>query len=163
MGDLLVMWSHLRTRCMLIDQAGFPDGVLQLVNGGKDTVNALLDHPTIKVISFVCSTPVAMYVYGRATGTTSAHNARAEPRNPVVIMPDADMESVTSIVADSAWGCAGQRCLALSVAVTVGEAKSQVTELLADAVISRSVGYGLDDGTEMGAVITADSKERIRG
>ncbi|MBV7329082.1 CoA-acylating methylmalonate-semialdehyde dehydrogenase [Chloroflexi bacterium TSY] len=147
----------------LIDQAGFPDGVLQLVNGGKDTVDALLDHPTIKAISFVGSTPVAKYVYGRATANGKRAQCQGGAKNPVVIMPDADMESVTSIVADSAWGCAGQRCLALSVAVTVGEAKSQVTELLADAASSRSVGYGLDDGTEMGPVITGDSKERIEG
>ena len=145
----------------LIDQAGFPDGVLQLVHGGVETVNALLDHPTIRAISFVGSTPVAKYVYSRATANGKRAQCQGGAKNPVVIMPDADMESVTNIVADSAWGCAGQRCLALSVAVTVGEAKNTVTEMLADAASSRKVGYGLAEGTQMGPVITGESKERI--
>lgn len=145
----------------LIDQAGFPEGVLQLVNGGADTVNAILDHPLIKAISFVGSTPVARYVYSRATANGKRAQCQGGAKNPVVIMPDADLESTTGIVADSAWGCAGQRCLALSVAVTVGDATKTVTEMLADAATKRKVGYGLDEGTEMGPVITAESKSRI--
>ncbi|MEZ4707261.1 MAG: CoA-acylating methylmalonate-semialdehyde dehydrogenase [Caldilineaceae bacterium] len=147
----------------LIDQAGFPAGVLQLVNGGKETVDALLDHPGIRAISFVGSTPVAKYVYSRATANGKRAQCQGGAKNPVVIMPDADLESATRIVADSAWGCAGQRCLALSVAVTVGEAKNTFTEMLADAAISRKVGYGLGEGIEMGPVITGESKTRIEG
>lgn len=145
----------------LIDQAGFPEGVLQLVNGGKETVDALLDHPGIKAISFVGSTPVAKYVYSRATANGKRAQCQGGAKNPVVIMPDADMEATTRIVADSAWGCAGQRCLALSVAVTVGEARNAFTELLADAATNRAVGYGLDNGIDMGPVITSESKARI--
>ena len=78
-------------------------------------------------------------------------------------MPDADMEMTTRIMADSAFGCAGQRCLAASVAITVGEARSTFTEMMADVASSRKVGYGLDEGVQMGPVITAESKTRIEG
>lgn len=145
----------------LIEQAGFPKGVIQLVNGGRDTVNALLDHPGIKAVSFVGSTPVAKYVYGRATANGKRAQCQGGAKNPVIVMPDADMDTTTRILADSAFGCAGQRCLAVSVAVTVGDAKSTFTESIADAATSRKVGFGLDEGVEMGPVITKESKERI--
>lgn len=147
----------------LIEQAGFPAGVIQLVNGGRDTVNALLDHPGIKAVSFVGSTPVAKYVYGRATANGKRAQCQGGAKNPVIVMPDADMDTTTRILADSAFGCAGQRCLAVSVAVTVGDAKSTFTESIADAASSRKVGFGLDDGIEMGPVITKESQERIEG
>ncbi len=145
----------------LIDQAGFPKGVIQLINGGKETVDALLDHPGIKAVSFVGSTPVAKYIYSRATANGKRAQCQGGAKNPVVILPDADMDMTTKIVADSAFGCAGQRCLAASVAITVGDARNVFTEQIADAASSRVVGYGLDDGTEMGPVITKDSKNRI--
>ncbi len=145
----------------LIDQLGLPPGVLQLVNGGKPTVDALLDHPEVRAISFVGSTPVARYVYARATGNGKRAQCQGGAKNPVIIMPDADMDATTKIMADSAFGCAGQRCLAASVAVTVGQAKSTFTERMADVAMSRRVGYGLDAGVEMGPVISAESKERI--
>jgi malonate-semialdehyde dehydrogenase (acetylating)/methylmalonate-semialdehyde dehydrogenase len=147
----------------LLEQAGFPAGVVQLVNGGKETVDALLDHPSVKAVSFVGSTPVAKYVYSRATANGKRAQCQGGAKNPVIVMPDADMDATTRILADSAFGCAGQRCLAVSVAVTVGEAKSVFTEHIADAATSRKVGYGLDEGTEMGPVITKESKERIEG
>lgn len=145
----------------LIDQAGFPPGVLQLVNGSKDTVDALLDHPLVRAYSFVGSTPVARYIYRRAAENGKRAQCQGGAKNPVVIMPDADMDMTTRIMADSAFGCAGQRCLAASVAITVGEARHSFTERIADAAVSRKVGYGLDDGVEMGPVISAASKERI--
>ncbi|MGB1286412.1 MAG: CoA-acylating methylmalonate-semialdehyde dehydrogenase [Aggregatilineales bacterium] len=145
----------------LIEMAGFPKGVIQLVNGGADTVNALLDHPNIKAVSFVGSTPVAKYIYSRATANGKRAQCQGGAKNPVVIMPDADMDTATRIMADSAFGCAGQRCLAASVAITVGDAKNVFTEQIADAASSRVVGYGLDDGTQMGPVISMDSKTRI--
>lgn len=145
----------------LIDQAGFPQGVLQLVHGGKETVDALLDHPTVRAISFVGSTPVAKYVYGRATANGKRAQCQGGAKNPVVIMPDADMEMTTRIMADSAFGCAGQRCLAVSVAVAVGDAQDAFVESIADVASSRKVGYGLDESTEMGPVITAQSKTHI--
>lgn len=145
----------------LIAQAGFPKGVIQLVNGGKETVDAILDHPGIKAVSFVGSTPVARYVYSRATANGKRAQCQGGAKNPVLIMPDADMEMTTRIMADSAFGCAGQRCLAASVAITVGEARNQFTEFIADAAATRKVGYGLDEGIQMGPVINADSKARI--
>ncbi len=147
----------------LIEEAGFPPGVVQLVNGGADTVNAILDHPDIRAISFVGSTAVAKYVYSRATGNGKRAQCQGGAKNPVVIMPDADIGSTTQIMGDSAFGCAGQRCLAVSVAVTVGEAKDPFTESIADLAASRKVGYGMDDASEMGPVITRESKQRIEG
>lgn len=145
----------------LIDQCGFPEGVVQLINGGKDTVDALLDHPSIKAVSFVGSTPVAKYIYSRATGNGKRAQCQGGAKNPVIVMPDADMDTTTRIMADSAFGCAGQRCLAASVAITVGDARRTFTEQIADAAASRVVGYGMDDGVQMGPVIDPNSKSRI--
>jgi malonate-semialdehyde dehydrogenase (acetylating) / methylmalonate-semialdehyde dehydrogenase len=147
----------------LLEQAGFPPGVVQLVNGAREAVDALLDHPGVKAISFVGSTPVAKYVYSRATANGKRAQCQGGAKNPVVIMPDADMDTSTRIMADSAFGCAGQRCLAASVAVTVGDARRTFTEQIADAAANRVVGYGLDDGVQMGPVITRESKNRIEG
>ncbi|RME57665.1 MAG: aldehyde dehydrogenase family protein, partial [Caldilineae bacterium] len=145
----------------LLDAAGFPPGVVQLVNGAADTVNAILDHPGVRGVSFVGSTPVAKYVYSRATANGKRAQCQGGAKNPVVIMPDADMEMTARIMADSAFGCAGQRCLAASVAIPVGAAKNPFTEAIADLAATRKVGYGLDEGVEMGAIITRQSKERI--
>ena len=147
----------------LIEEAGFPPGVVQLVNGGAETVNAILDHPDIRAISFVGSTAVAKYVYSRATANGKRAQCQGGAKNPVVIMPDANIETTTQMMGDSAFGCAGQRCLAVSVAVTVGEAKDPFTEGIADLAASRKVGYGMDEATEMGPVITRESKARIEG
>jgi malonate-semialdehyde dehydrogenase (acetylating)/methylmalonate-semialdehyde dehydrogenase len=145
----------------LLEAAGFPRGVVQLVNGGKETVNALLDHPAIRGISFVGSTPTARYIYGRAAANGKRAQCQGGAKNPVVVMPDADMEMTSRILADSAFGCAGQRCLAASVAITVGGAKPAVAEQMAAAARSRKVGYGREEGVEMGPVISAESKARI--
>lgn len=145
----------------LIDECGFPPGVIQLVNGDRETVDALLDHPLVKAISFVGSTPVAKYVYSRATANGKRAQCQGGAKNPVIIMPDADMDTATRIMADSAFGCAGQRCLAASVAITVGGARKVFTDQIADAATSRKVGYGMDNGIEMGPVISAESKTRI--
>jgi malonate-semialdehyde dehydrogenase (acetylating)/methylmalonate-semialdehyde dehydrogenase len=147
----------------LVAQLGLPPGVLQLVNGGKETVDALLDHPLVKAVSFVGSTPVAKYVYSRATANGKRAQCQGGAKNPTVILPDADMDMTTRIVADSAFGCAGQRCLATSVAITVGDARHIFTESIADAAATRKVGYGLDEGVQMGPVITAESRARIEG
>jgi malonate-semialdehyde dehydrogenase (acetylating)/methylmalonate-semialdehyde dehydrogenase len=145
----------------LIDACEFPPGVLQLVNGGKDTVDALLDHRLVRAVSFVGSTPVARYIYERASKNGKRAQCQGGAKNPVVVMPDADMDVTTRIMADSAFGCAGQRCLAASIAVTVGDARESFTDSISDAAASRRVGYGLDEGVEMGPVITRQSKERI--
>lgn len=147
----------------LFEQAGFPKGVVQLVNGSKDTVNAILDHPDIRAVSFVGSTPVAKYIYSRATANGKRAQCQGGAKNPAVILPDADMEMTSKILADSAFGCAGQRCLATSVAVTVGEAKDAFSESISEAAASRNVGYGMNEGVSMGPVISAESKTRIEG
>ncbi len=145
----------------LLAQTGLPDGVVQLIHGGKDAVDALVEHPAVRAVSFVGSTPVARYVYAKS----AAHGKRAQcqggAKNTVVILPDANMDMATRIVADSAFGCAGQRCLANSLAVTVGEARNSFCETMADTASSRRVGFGLDEGVQMGPVITGASKARI--
>ncbi len=145
----------------LIEQAEFPAGVVQLVNGGRETVDALLDHSDVRAVSFVGSTPVARYVYERATANGKRAQCQGGAKNPVIIMPDADLETATRIMADSAFGCAGQRCLAASVAVTVGDAHQRFGEAIAEVAAARAVGYGLDKGVEMGPVITPESRSRI--
>jgi malonate-semialdehyde dehydrogenase (acetylating) / methylmalonate-semialdehyde dehydrogenase len=145
----------------LLDQLGLPPGVVNLVNGSKETVDAILDHPAIRAISFVGSTAVAKYIYARGAANGKRIQAQGGAKNPVIILPDADMDTTTRITADAAFGCAGQRCLALSVAITVGEARHTYTEAIADAAVSRVVGYGLDEAVQMGPVITVPSKARI--
>lgn len=145
----------------LLEKAGFPKGVVQMVHGGRETVNALLDHPEVRAISFVGSTATARYIYSRASANGKRAQCQGGAKNPVVIMPDADMEMTTRILADSAFGCAGQRCLAASVAITVGDARAPLTDQMADIARNRKVGYGLDSGVEMGPVISSESKTRI--
>jgi malonate-semialdehyde dehydrogenase (acetylating)/methylmalonate-semialdehyde dehydrogenase len=145
----------------LIESSGFPRGVIQLVNGGRDAVNAILDHPEIRAVSFVGATATARYIYSRAAANGKRAQCQGGAKNPVVIMPDADMEMTARIVADSAFGCAGQRCLAASVAITVENARSEFTERIVDIAQNRTVGYGGSAGVEMGPVISAESKSRI--
>ncbi|MBA3296068.1 MAG: CoA-acylating methylmalonate-semialdehyde dehydrogenase [Acidobacteria bacterium] len=147
----------------LLDGLGFPPGVLGLVNGGKETVDALLDHPTIRGISFVGSSPVAQYVYARAAASGKRVQCQGGAKNPIIVMPDADIEMTVKLTMDSAFGCAGQRCLAASIAVPVGDARETFTPRLLEAAAARRVGYGLDAESEMGPVITADSRTRIEG
>jgi malonate-semialdehyde dehydrogenase (acetylating)/methylmalonate-semialdehyde dehydrogenase len=145
----------------LIDQLGLPPGVVSLVNGAKGTVDALLDSPTIRAISFVGSSPVAKYIYSRAAANGKRAQCQGGAKNPVIVLPDADMEMATRIIAESSFGCAGQRCLATSVAITVGEAGDVFRKQIAEVAETRKVGYGLDSAVEMGPVITPESKQRI--
>jgi len=145
----------------LIDQAGFPKGVINLVNGAKDAVDGILDDPVVRAVTFLGTSPVAKYIYSRASANGKRVQAQGGAKNPVVVLPDSDMDMAVKIIADSAFGCAGQRCLAVSWAVTVGEARNEFNEAICDAAASRKVGYGLDDGVQMGAVISQPSKARI--
>ncbi len=147
----------------LLEQAGFPPGVVNLVNGGADTVNALLDHPSIAAVTFVGSTPVARHIYSRASASGKRVQAQGGAKNPLIILPDADVELTTRIVADSAFGNAGQRCLAASLAIAVAGAEKTFVPALAEAASKRVVGFGLEPGVEMGPVISAQSKARIEG
>ncbi len=146
----------------LLEQVGFPKGVVNLVNGSRDTVDAILEHPTIRAISFVGSTPVARHVYAQSAANGKRAQVQGGAKNPIIVMPDADLDMSTRIVADSAFGNAGQRCLAASLAVTVGEASNKFTEAIAEAATQRVVGSGLDEGVDMGPVITPESKSRIQ-
>jgi malonate-semialdehyde dehydrogenase (acetylating)/methylmalonate-semialdehyde dehydrogenase len=148
----------------LVDSLNFPPGVINLVNGGADTVNALLDHPLVRAISFVGSTPVARHVYARGSANGKRVQAQGGAKNPLLILPDADLDRTTQIVADSVFGNAGQRCLAASLVITIGEqAHKNFVPALGEAAQQRVVGYGLDDGVQMGPVITPQSKTRIQG
>jgi malonate-semialdehyde dehydrogenase (acetylating)/methylmalonate-semialdehyde dehydrogenase len=146
----------------LIQQTGLPAGVVNLVNGGKNAVDALLDHPLVRAVSFVGSTPVAKHVYARGSASGKRVQCQGGAKNHVVVLPDADPETTTKIIADSAFGCAGQRCLAVSVTVTVGEAKDWFRESIASAAAGLKVGDGLDAATQMGPVITHASRERVQ-
>src|ERR1700739_798875 len=145
----------------LLEKTGLPKGVVNLVNGGKAAVDALLDHPKVRAISFVGSTPVAQYVYSRAAANGKRAQCQGGAKNHVIILPDADMPMATQIISDSAFGCAGQRCLAVSVAVTIGEAQKTFRDSIADAASKLKVGNGLDKDVQMGPVITPQSKERV--
>src|SRR5213595_2196070 len=145
----------------LLDKTGLPQGVVNLVNGGKAAVDALLDHPKVRAISFVGSTPVAKYVYARAGANGKRAQCQGGAKNHVIVLPDADMQMATQIIGDSAFGCAGQRCLAVSVAVTVGEAQKVFRDSILESAGSLRVGNGLDEGVQMGPVITAQSKARV--
>ena len=145
----------------LIDELGLPPGVISLVNGSKEAVDALLDHPAVRAISFVGSSAVAKYVYSRAAANGKRAQCAGGAKNPVVVLPDADMEMTTRIIADSSFGCAGQRCLATSVTITVGEAGREFRERITHVAQTRKVGYGVEPEVEMGPVITPESKQRI--
>lgn len=145
----------------LIDQLDIPKGLVNLVHGGKQSVDALLDHPEVKAISFVGSTNVARYIYQRGAANGKRVQAQGGAKNPVIVMPDADIEMAAKIVADSVYGCAGQRCLAASNIVTVGDSKGTIKEALVEAAKDKTTGFGLDEGIEMGPVITPESKSRI--
>ena len=145
----------------LIEQLGLPKGVINLVNGAKAAVDGILEHTAIRAVTFVGATATARYIYRRAAEAGKRVQAQGGAKNPVVILPDADMEMAVKITADSAFGCAGQRCLATSLAVTVGDARNAFVESICDAAASRKVGYGLDEGVQMGPVINAASQRRI--
>jgi malonate-semialdehyde dehydrogenase (acetylating)/methylmalonate-semialdehyde dehydrogenase len=166
-GNTLVLKPSERVpltmRCAveLIEKTGLPKGVVNLVNGGREVVDAICDHPTIRAVSFVGSTPVAKHVYQRSAASGKRMQCQGGAKNHVIVLPDADMDLAKQIISDSAFGCAGQRCLAVSVAVTIGEAQKTFRDAIADAASSLKVGFGLDAGVQMGPVITKESKQRI--
>ncbi|MDA0196814.1 MAG: CoA-acylating methylmalonate-semialdehyde dehydrogenase [Bacteroidetes bacterium] len=147
----------------LIDQLDLPKGVVNMVHGGKETVDALLTHPEVKAISFVGSSNVARYVYSKGTANGKRVQAQGGAKNPVVVLPDADFEMTTQIIADSVYGCAGQRCLAASTVISVGDIQRDFRDAIVENARLRTTGFGLEEGVEMGPVISSDSKERISG
>ena len=145
----------------LLEKLSLPPGVVNLVNGGREVVDAILDHPGIRAVSFVGSSAVARHVYSRGAAAGKRVQCQGGAKNPVVVLPDADIASASEIVADSAFGCAGQRCLASSFAIAVGDAARPFAEAMRDKAAGRVTGNGLDEGVQMGPVITPESRARI--
>jgi malonate-semialdehyde dehydrogenase (acetylating)/methylmalonate-semialdehyde dehydrogenase len=147
----------------LLQQCDIPPGVVNLVNGGKEVVEALCDHPGIRAVSFVGSTPVARFVYQRATQAGKRVQALGGAKNFIIVMPDADLARSMPVITESFYGCAGERCLAGSVLLPVGDAHKPTRELLIESAKSLKVGDGLEPGVTMGPVISARHRERVLG
>ncbi|MCC6859968.1 MAG: CoA-acylating methylmalonate-semialdehyde dehydrogenase [Bryobacterales bacterium] len=147
----------------LIGRTGLPPGVVNVVNGARPAAEALIDHPLVRAVSFVGSTPAAKAVYARAAAKGKKAQCQGGAKNHVVVLPDADLDSASQVVCDSAFGCAGQRCLAVSAAITVGEARERFRRSIAGLAGSLKVGCGFEQGVQMGPVITPQSLQRIEG
>ena len=149
----------------LLQEAGLPDGVLQVVNGDKEVVDAILDNETIAAVGFVGSTPIAQYIYGRAANNGKRAQCFGGAKNHMLIMPDADLDKAADALVGAGYGAAGERCMAISVAVPVGqETADALIEKLVPRVEKLKVGpYTAGDDVDFGPVITAQSKARING
>jgi malonate-semialdehyde dehydrogenase (acetylating) / methylmalonate-semialdehyde dehydrogenase len=148
----------------LFQEAGLPPGVFNVVHGDKEAVDALLDHPDVKAISFVGSTPIAEYIYSRGTANGKRVQALGGAKNHMIIMPDADMDQAVDALMGAGYGSAGERCMAISVAVPVGEKTADtLVEALAPKVRALKIGPATDPEAEMGPVVTADAKRKITG
>jgi malonate-semialdehyde dehydrogenase (acetylating) / methylmalonate-semialdehyde dehydrogenase len=145
----------------LLQQAGLPDGVFNVVQGGKDAVDALLDHPAVQAVSFVGSTPIARYIYGRGAQLGKRIQALGGAKNHLVVMPDADIGQAVDGLIGAAYGSAGERCMAISVAVLVGDAADKVVPLLAQRAKALRIGDGMTPDVEMGPIVTKQALERI--
>jgi malonate-semialdehyde dehydrogenase (acetylating)/methylmalonate-semialdehyde dehydrogenase len=144
-------------------EAGFPEGVLNVVHGAREAVDALLTHPDVNAISFVGSAPVARHVYQTAAATGKRVQALGGAKNHIVVMPDADPEVTVPAILNSAFGNAGERCLAGSVAVAVGLAADRLLDGLKDAALKMVVGPGDEAGVQVGPLIRADHRDRVAG
>jgi malonate-semialdehyde dehydrogenase (acetylating)/methylmalonate-semialdehyde dehydrogenase len=147
----------------LLTHAGVPPGVMNLVHGDKKAVDALLKHPLVKAVSFVGSTPVAKYIYSTAAAQGKRVQALGGAKNHLVVMGDADMPKTVEAIIGSAFGAAGERCLAGSVLVVVGESAGRVVDLLVKRTKSMVIGDGAKQGVEMGALVTGDHRTRVAG
>jgi malonate-semialdehyde dehydrogenase (acetylating)/methylmalonate-semialdehyde dehydrogenase len=146
----------------VLDALNLPAGVVNLVNGGREVVEGILDHPGIDAVSFVGSAPVAKLVYERAAQAGKRVQALGGAKNHMVVMPDAVIDQTVKGIIGSAFGAAGQRCMAGSVVVTVGEAHDRLLPALRDATQALAVGAGMDDGVEVGPVVSPAARDRIR-
>ncbi len=145
----------------LLAECDLPDGVVNLVNGDEEVVNALLDHPDVRAISFVGSSRVGRLIYERATRNGKRVQAQGGAKNYMVVMPDAVLPQTIGAVLGSAFGCAGQRCLAGSVLIAVGDIHKPLLDGLAERAAALKVGSGLDEGSQMGPVISRESLNRV--
>ncbi|CAI9392074.1 CoA-acylating methylmalonate-semialdehyde dehydrogenase [Microbacterium sp. T2.11-28] len=144
-------------------EAGVPDGVLNVVHGDKEAVDAILDDPIIRAVSFVGSTPVARHVYTRAAAAGKRVQALGGAKNHMIVMPDADLEAAADAAVSAAYGSAGERCMAVSVVVAVGAVGDALVERIARRLPGLVVGDGADPTTEMGPLITREALERVTG
>jgi malonate-semialdehyde dehydrogenase (acetylating)/methylmalonate-semialdehyde dehydrogenase len=147
----------------LLERCDLPPGVVNLVQGGKEVVEAICDHPGIRAVSFVGSTPVARLVYQRATQAGKRVQALGGAKNFIVVMPDADLDKSIPVITESFYGCAGERCLAGSVLLPVGEAHKPTRERLIESARNLTIGDGLQPGVTMGPVISGAHRDRVRG
>jgi malonate-semialdehyde dehydrogenase (acetylating)/methylmalonate-semialdehyde dehydrogenase len=145
----------------LLKQAGLPDGVFNVVNGDKGAVDAILDNPDVQAVSFVGSTPIAEYIYARGSAAGKRVQALGGAKNHMVVMPDADMDMAVDALVGAAYGSAGERCMAISVAVAIGDAGDKLVERLAERTRALKIGDGMEQGAEMGPVVTQAAKQRI--
>jgi malonate-semialdehyde dehydrogenase (acetylating)/methylmalonate-semialdehyde dehydrogenase len=145
----------------LLKEAGLPDGVFNVVQGDKGAVDALLDHPDVQALSFVGSTPIAEYIYARGSASGKRVQALGGAKNHMVVMPDADMDMAVDALIGAAYGSAGERCMAISVAVAIGDAGDKLVERLAERTRALKIGEGMAQGAEMGPVVTLAAKQRI--
>ncbi len=147
----------------IIDDVGFPEGVVNTVNGSRDVVNAILDHPQIEGVSFVGSTPTAKYIYERCGATGKRVQSLGGAKNIVAIMPDAKIDDAMPSLITSFFGCSGQRCLSGSILAPVGDVADELIEKFIASAKNMKVGSGLDEQTGMGPVISAAHKEKVLG
>jgi malonate-semialdehyde dehydrogenase (acetylating) / methylmalonate-semialdehyde dehydrogenase len=147
----------------LYAEAGLPDGVFNVVHGDKVAVDALLDHPDVAAISFVGSTPIAKYIHERGSVNGKRVQALGGAKNHAIVLPDADLDFAADQLTAAGFGSAGQRCMAIAVAVAVGEAADPLVEKLQERAKAIKVGPGLDPSSEMGPVVTPEAKDRISG
>src|SRR3954452_25087515 len=147
----------------LYAEAGLPDGVFNVVHGDKVAVDALLDHPDVAAVSFVGSTPIARYIHERASGAGKRVQALGGAKNHAVVMPDADLGFATNHLIAAGFGSAGQRCMAISVGVAVGDVAEPLVERLRQKALEVTVGPGSEPGSDMGPIVTAQARDRIVG
>ena len=145
----------------LFHEAGFPNGVLNVVQGDKVAVDRILEHPLIQAVSFVGSTPVAKYVYETGTKNGKRVQALAGAKNHMVVLPDADLNLAADSAVSAAFGSAGERCMAVSVLVAVGTIGDELVEMVADRMGDLQIGDGTDSDAEMGPLVTAEHRERV--
>jgi malonate-semialdehyde dehydrogenase (acetylating)/methylmalonate-semialdehyde dehydrogenase len=147
----------------MLDEIGLPEGVVNLVHGGVEAANAVLEHPDIVGISFVGSSKVGKIIYEKGTAHGKRVQAQGGAKNYLAVFPDANIDSAVSNILGSAYGCAGQRCLAGSVVVAVGDVYDEFKDKLLDKAKNLVVGNGLNENTQMGSIISEASKQRILG
>ena len=145
----------------LLSEAGFPDGVLNVVHGDKEMVDAILEHPDIATFSFVGSTPVAEYVYSKASSVGKRVQALGGAKNHAVVMPDADLEQTANAIIGAAYGSAGERCMAIAAVIVVDTIAEPLKEILIQKIEALKIGPGKDPSNDMGPLITKEHKKKV--